>query len=304
MAEEIKKGIQDGMKESNLSSLLNLIKGAMVGIKPLVDLIDRFAKVVMGLLAPIFTAITILLMPILKLLKPIVIVVNKLMQPFLRLAMETLREGGKKQKAGQGGALAEAFAASSGIILSGLSLILAFALKQTVQNTVNTFTFIIEAFFNLLVPGLNVSLEGFRNGTEMAMNTVFELISTPIIDGAARLADNFVKETDSFVTEAKSKVDAVIKPGKEKNNMTDVVSEGSMDQTDAMQSELENIFGNNKEGVMQKIIDEKINGDAGLRSLGTKRVRGIISNANKRAASILRRARSKASSIESAAGGE
>lgn len=287
MANTIESQAKGAIKETGLDSILNIISGAMKGLKPIINLIDRFTKMITGLLAPILMTITLLLSPMLKALKPIVIIVNKLMRPFLQLAMKTLRAGLDEKKAGDAGAFIKASASATLILLEGLSTILAFAFADMLKNGVTLIVGLIGSFLNAFIPGFNLNFSSINDMLMGGVDSVFLSFADAMITSAAGLASPFVKETEAFTNKAKASFRDAI--GQTDTTIADAAKTFDKDVMEEVTK-----YWEKEKGVVPGLLEAKINGPNGLRVKGVEHISGIIKQAQDRAATIIADAEKKA----------
>jgi len=290
----MEKSITEGLQNTGIGKLLNIVSGVLKGLRPLTLMIEKIMKLVMGLLSPILSAITILLMPLLLILKPIVRVLNQVMTPFIRLALKVMKGGFEKEKGGEGGAFAKAIASSMAIMFIGLSTAIVATVKPLVDHVVISLVSLIGMFIDNFVPFVSVNVEQVAKRVQELSDKSFAFFSGAMIGLSVKLATPFIKETDDFVRSATSAIlDVLIGGGdkEKKQTMVSVISSGASIFCDETSNVMQLWFGSpdgKEEGVLTKKSKSKIKE---LEEAGVAKVNEIIDAAKEEAERIKSRAR-------------
>jgi len=288
----MEKSISEGLRDTGIGKLLKMVSGILKGLRPLTIVLEKIMKLIMGILSPVLSAITILLMPILLMLKPIVRVLNQVMTPFIRLALQVMKAGFEKEKEGEGGAFAKAIASSMAIMFIGLSTAIVAAVKPLVDYVVISFTVLIGSFINTFIPFVKVNVERAVKSVQELSDKSFAYFSGVMIALSVKLAKPFISKTDDFVLSAASAIlDIFVGGKKKKQSMADVISSGAsifgMDTSNLMQLWFGSPDGK-EEGVLTKKSKSKIQE---LEKAGVAKVKEIIDIAREEAEKIKSRAR-------------
>ena len=275
----------------------------MSGLKPITLIIDKFMNMIKALLSPLLMVVTLLLIPILKLIKPIAMIANKVMKPFLKLAMETIKGGlDQAKESGDKSKIPVAMTAAVGIIMAGFSTVLLGFFKQTIDFIVKMFLTLMQNLLDPILSFLGIKTGDIGAKYQEYSDKAYNFLSDAIIEGAASLATPFVKETDSFVEEAKKQVRiAFTKDAGGVTSMQGVISEEAGTLETDMVDQIDFVAGKGKQSKLDNIA---ICGSERLKKVGTAGVNQIIKNAHLKASEIIENAQRKATGTSSGKTGE
>ena len=166
------KGVLKGL---GIATGIGLIVQIVSSFSALISIISNIFKIISMVLKPVADLLMVLLMPILMFLKPIVIVLNQVMQPFTRLAMQIMREGGKKLQEGDTGGAMAAFGGAATVMLSGISSVLLVITSEIQKTMITSLTTAMKMLVGIAIESLKVFVSLF--------SSLFPETSAKVIEG-------------------------------------------------------------------------------------------------------------------------
>jgi hypothetical protein len=293
MTKEIQKETEGALKDSGIDGLLKIIKNIISGFKPLISMISALTRMIGLILAPVAMVFTILLIPILRVIKPIIVAINRLFLPFMRLALQVMREGIEKKSKGDIKGFTNAMIEATGIVFSGLSIIVLTVNKIAIDFIMTLLTQIITLVLGLIFPRAQEGADYFLKAYNLISDSIYLSITDSIIQGTARMASEFGTSTTDFVDSANKAVIGILEL--HPDSMQAIISTNSQVLSDDMQKTIKLYFGEQaskesggSKGTLGTLVDDR---SKELGERGVAKINKIIDAANKKAAEIIENAK-------------